>query len=505
MIDWLRSTRRLVLQVVGIRRFLVIVGVRGVFEGVVRVWVWQAWPYWLKDHQGLSARRRSLLTLMAVSPWGFRSLATVALAPLRRWRYGRAAYLTIAQLAMVAGAATMGRSRAADLAPEVAAACVWTFELSRMSHVVVQDGMVNELIRANPSDAAAITATFVALKSAFALAFLPVVGFVLSEYHVSRSYSPCLVALSLVVLLLVPANLDDEVGCRPANYSALGKEVVVRDELVLRRLAIAGTFCAAGSVLTAAFPVMKLDPRWALSAAAIAACGGSVLSSWVVGSTVALVNFYVVAARMFAVDVTAARFCFFTDAPEIFPDGPHLSRFFVTTVLASAANAATVVAVLLYERCFSQWSHRAYFRLTALLALVGQAAALPVLLRWFSGLVDAGAVLAEESLNLVLEHVNEVPWYMLIAANSAPGTDFHVMGLCGACRHLADPVQLYGGVLLLAVFDVNPDGTTPTDASQLARYWKVHVLRAALAFLPTFFGVDCMIPPPAIKSDTKPT
>lgn len=515
------SMSRLV-RVIGLREFLVIVAIRGCFEGIVRIWVWQAWPYWLTAHGGIGSRRRTLLYMMVVVPWGFRSLMTVLLGPLRRWRIGRAFYLGIVQIAMVSGAFVMGSENPRRLPAEAAAASSLTFELSRMSHVVVQDGIINEIVRKHPNDSASIASLFVLLKNGFTLLSLPLMGFVLSEYDISVSYS-CLVFLAILILLLVSWNLRDDdhfdkESCEyrdPASAVEMASSSEFEEEEATpptassvdddkapppqpinhSRLVYAGSFCAAGSLLTLFFPLMKVEPKTALFVALFLALGSSALTASALGSKIALINFYVVAMRMCAFDVNAARFCFFTDDADAFPEGPHLRPFFWTTVLSYVANACTFFGVLLYKRFFSDWQFTSFFKFTAVLALVGQIAALPVLLRIFknSPTLDAGSVLLEEAFNMVVEHMNEVPWYMLIARHSANGTDFHVMGLCGAARHLADPVQFYGGILLLSFFDINPDGSHK-DADQLPRYWKVHVARACLAFIPAFFCVSWMIP-----------
>ncbi|KAJ8614229.1 hypothetical protein CTAYLR_001152 [Chrysophaeum taylorii] len=484
-----------VVEVVGARDLVVLVAVRGLFEGVVRIWTAAAWPYWLNAHGGVGARRREVLFMMVVVPWGFRSLATVALGPLRRWRAGRAACLATLQTAMICAALVMGRAPAPRLSPELAMLCSIVFELARMSHVVVQDGILAAAVREHPNDAPSVTSVFVLTKNAFSILGLPTIGLALANWPVQFSYSPCLVFLAATILVLVaPALRDDDPHQK--DYALARREENAEDASIVdaRRLVLAAIFCAAGSTATSALSLLGVDPVWGLLLSAAVAAAGSALVAFAVGSKPARVNFYVVVVRMFAVDLNAARWLYLTDDPVAFPRGPHLRPFFFTTVLAYVGNACTFLAVLLYKRCFGTWRWRTFFRFTATLAFFGQLLSLPVFLRVFASRpsLDAAFVLAEESFNMVVEHLADIPWYLLVASSAPPGADFHVMGLCGAARHLADPVQLYGGVILLRIFGVNPDATD--DARDLHRYWQVHLARASVAFVAAWCAVNLTIP-----------
>lgn len=563
--------------------------VKGLLFGVIQPWQFKAMPYWFNAHGSVSASTRSILESMAASPWGFRSLVCAAMVPSHRFG-GRKGYLATLQTMSIVAFLVVGLVNPADFPLQAATACFFLTELAAVANAVVVDGHISRAVRSIPNsrDSHRLASTFYLMLNACAILSLPIIGLCLDRLPASRSFAPCLVFVSVVVLVLVVAFLDDTSGIStieelkdappspqpnspgdrvleplgkwknsekdlkkleemhmshddeecPSSSSSMTETGAEQDESTIdgedrpsslevrlrattvdaedgdcagdldeftHALVALAMGIMSGTIVLLPLAGVHITVLFCISVA-FAACAGFA-NYRLLGPSIGLINAYQQISLCCRPNLNSAQFLFFTDQYEHYPRGPHLSPLFYTTAIGYVSQLFTFVGILAYRNFLAHiWSTKSIFRIAAMLVFCAQLLALPVYARWLVNypILDKGFILFEEAVLVIVNSLTDIPLFLLLSRRCRGCNDATVLALCSTARHLCTPVSVYGGVLLLTLFKVNPNGTDG-DADALKMLWQIKAVAACITVLPAIFFLDRMIPSaPLRKTATVP-
>lgn len=226
-----------------------------------------------------------------------------------------------------------------------------------------------------------------------------------------------------------------------------------------------------------------------------ASCAG-VANYYVLGPSIGLINAYQQIVLCCRPNLNSATFLFYTDRAAVFPSGPHLSPLFYTTAIGYVSQLCTFIGVLAYRNVLApRWTTRTVFRLAAMLVLAAQLSALPVYTRSLSDspILDKGFILLEEAVLVIANSLTDIPLFLLLSRCCSGANDTTVLALCSTARHMCSPVSVYGGIILVNLFQVDADGSLE-DARKFENLWQLKAIVAFLGVLPAILFLDRMIP-----------
>ena len=97
---------------------------------------------------------------------------------------------------------------------------------------------------------------------------------------------------------------------------------------------------------------------------------------------IAKVNAFFVVQTACAVSVSGGTFYFFTDDEKQYPEGPHFSKFFFTTVLGIIGAIVSMIGIATYQAWLKDWTYRRLLVLTNIVVSILSLLDLVLFLRW---------------------------------------------------------------------------------------------------------------------------
>merc|ERR1719162_1113618 len=86
--------------------------------------------------------------------------------------------------------------------------------------------------------------------------------------------------------------------------------------------------------------------------------------SVVLKPVIAKVNAFFLIQTSVGLSIGGASFYFFTDTPAEYPEGPHFSMEFFTSVLGTVGSLCSMVGIYTYSKYVSTWSYRSLLWMT---------------------------------------------------------------------------------------------------------------------------------------------
>merc|ERR1719231_2193647 len=102
----------------------------------------------------------------------------------------------------------------------------------------------------------------------------------------------------------------------------------------------------------------------AIAVAVVIVIGFSVL----LNPTIAKFNAFSIIQSSLTFSVGGAAFYFYTDTKEQYPEGPHFSMEFYTSVLGIVGSLCSLLGLYCYQRWFRDWKYRNLLLMTNLVA-----------------------------------------------------------------------------------------------------------------------------------------
>jgi len=177
-----------------------------------------------------------------------------------------------------------------------------------------------------------------------------------------------------------------------------------------------------------------------------------------------------------SLSIDAASYYFFTDTVEQYPEGPHLSIFFYTTVRGAVQFACSFIGVYSYQCLSHGWSYRRWLVMsTFLFAIVN---VLNVLMfkriNIRIGVSDELWILTTTALVSIVDKWRWMPRMVSICYMSPKGMESTLFALLMGCHNLGWSISANVGAMLLSHLGISPSGA-PHESAQFANLWVASV------------------------------
>merc|ERR1719330_1371227 len=192
--------------------------------------------------------------------------------------------------------------------------------------------------------------------------------------------------------------------------------------------------------------------------------------------------------------ISGASFYFFTDSPEAYPEGPHVSKEFYTSVLGVIGAICSLVGIWSYQKYATAWSYQRLFITTNL--VLGALSMLDVVfysrLNLRAGIPDKMFVIGTEAFEDVIFTWMWMPGVVLLSHLCPEGMEATMFALLAGCHNLGGTIAASCGALVLQVLGCQPSGE-PGESAQFENLWLAALLSIILP-LCTALLVPWLIP-----------
>merc|ERR1719409_74256 len=188
--------------------------------------------------------------------------------------------------------------------------------------------------------------------------------------------------------------------------------------------------------------------------------------------------------RCLNVHINAALFYFYTDAPEAFPEGPHLSPFFYVSIVTTVAIAGRMLGFMSAKDIFRNWHYSKVLYVTMPLTACIQLCFVPLLLRWnlSLGIPDKVWILTVTFFDMVARGWRHFPFSVMLLQATPRGLEASTLALNTGAANFGITLSTFFGGFLLHLMGVTPAGHVHESAN-FEGIWRAQVVVALLPLL----------------------
>jgi folate/biopterin transporter len=182
-----------------------------------------------------------------------------------------------------------------------------------------------------------------------------------------------------------------------------------------------------------------------------------------------------------ALSIEGATFYFFTDTPEQYPEGPHFSPVFYTTVMGLVGGLCGLIGLWSYNKFMKEWTYPRIYLLSNLAVTVIHLFGLVLFtrtnLKW--GISDKLFVLSGSVMSSLISTWMWIPGVVMLAHVCPKGLEASMYALLAGCHNLGGSVAQYSGAFMLNQLGIQPKGAIG-ESAQFDDLWKAGLISSLL-------------------------
>lgn len=209
---------------------------------------------------------------------------------------------------------------------------------------------------------------------------------------------------------------------------------------------------------------------------------------------IAKINAFFLIQTSLSVAIGGSTFYFYTDTPKQYPDGPHFSIEFFTTVLGLVGSLFSLVGLGLYNRYMKEWSYQTLLLMSNLLISVLSLGDILIYTRYNlkMGIPDHVFVLGSSVTGTIIQQWQWMPGVVMLSQLCPKGMEATMYALLAGCHNLGGTLSQYLGAFILEELNIKPAGHD-NEGAQFDNLWIASFIGTALPAL-TLILVPFMIP-----------
>jgi hypothetical protein len=305
----------------------------------------------------------------------------------------------------------------------------------------------------------------------------------------SGPFTLYLVALVPTAVLIIPtaANYLGESKLSTEEVSAARRRIFAQAECVFLCVIM---FIATLSLTLTGILITNKKIVFIISlvvAVIVFACFSLLLSP-----VIAKVNAFGMIQTILALRYGTAQFFFFTDAEDVYPEGPHFSNQFVATVLPLVGSAFAVLGIYLYRTYMQNLTYTYIYIAGNCIAFFAFLTDTMFYLHWNRplGIPDKVFALGSMALEEVIHSFLWMPGCVMMSHLCPKGLEAIMFALLASCHNLGAIISMNFGAFVLEMLGCDPtgkaqdaDGHPRTDTASLENLWIVSLIATCLPML----------------------
>lgn len=194
--------------------------------------------------------------------------------------------------------------------------------------------------------------------------------------------------------------------------------------------------------------------------------------SLVLRPIVAKVNAFFLIQTSLGFSIGGASFYFYTDTPEQFPEGPHFSIEFFTSVLGVVGSICSLAGIWSYQKYMRHWTYQRLLMMTNIVLSILSFTDVMLFTRLNvrMGIPDHAFVLGSSVLTTVVGQWMWMPGVVILSQLCPPGMEATMYALLAGCHNLGNTIASNCGALALELLNCQPSGDD-NESAQFKYLW----------------------------------
>lgn len=195
-----------------------------------------------------------------------------------------------------------------------------------------------------------------------------------------------------------------------------------------------------------------------------------------------------------AISVEGGAFYFYTNNARSYPEGPHFSMFFYTTVIGICVGICNLLGMFSYQLWFKTWKYHSLFIAGNIMLTVIHVISILVFTRTnlVLGIPDTVFVLGTSMINSVVNQWTWIPGIVMLSHLCPKNLEATMYALLAGCMNFGSIVSSFIGAGVLVALGVTPDGS-PGESKKFENLW-IAALISAVAPVVVIFAIPWMLP-----------
>ena len=237
----------------------------------------------------------------------------------------------------------------------------------------------------------------------------------------------------------------------------------------------------AGTILLSVLGIMYESAFVNAVAALVVAIVMLISFSLVLRPIIAKVNAFFLIQTSLGISIGGASFYFYTDTPEQYPEGPHFSQEFFTSVLGIIGSLCSLVGIYSYQKYACNWSYRGLLLFTNVVLSLLSVTDIVMFTRLNVklGIPDHAFVLGASVLTTVIAQWMWMPGVVILSQLCPAGMEATMYALLAGCHNLGNTIASNCGALVLEWLKCQPSGAN-NESAQFQNLWVGSALSTVL-------------------------
>jgi len=408
-------------------------------------------------------------------PWAMKPVIGLISDNLPIRGYHKAPYMLIASLFGIGACASIGVVPHDHMSIGRLVVCLFLMQLQLSTCDLLTEAKYAEKMRAKPEQGPALM-TFVWFGLQFAgLVAVALIGPVMKHFGNRIPFLMALIPLSLIVIPLGKGFMEE----RPrstAEKRAADAQIMEQKEVIFLCLLM-----FAGTILLSVLGIMYESAFVNAVAALVVAIVMLISFSLVLRPIIAKVNAFFLIQTSLGISIGGASFYFYTDTPEQYPEGPHFSQEFFTSVLGIIGSLCSLVGIYSYQKYACNWSYRGLLLFTNVVLSLLSVTDIVMFTRLNVklGIPDHAFVLGASVLTTVIAQWMWMPGVVILSQLCPAGMEATMYALLAGCHNLGNTIASNCGALVLEWLNCQPSGAN-NESAQFQNLWVGSALSTVL-------------------------
>jgi folate/biopterin transporter len=443
---------------------------------------------WLFREYQISGPRMQVYISVAASAWAMKPIIGMVSDLFPIGGYNKGPYVIISSLIGVTCTAMLGFSTKDSMDVMVAVLCLFGMSLQASTCDLLSEAKYSEHLSEKPMFGPDLLSYVWGGISVANIAAISVVGVLISTMGPRSVFLACLVPAS-VVLYPAMMNYFGEKQLSSEEKQRMRQKILEQKEV----LWLGGLVCMCTLLLT--FMGATGQSRHATFIAAVMVLITLTVSfNVVLRPEIAKVNTFFVLQTALGVTINGASFYFYTDKADQYPEGPHFSPWFFTTVLGFVSALTSILGLASYNHYMKNWTYRSLLVFSSVMVTVLSFLDVVMFTRcniWL-GLPDTIFVLGSQASATVIKQWQWMPGMVMLSQLCPSGMEAIMFALLAGCANIGNTISDYFGAYVLEALQIHPTGAVG-ETAQFQNLWKASCIATIMPAV-TILLIPFLIP-----------
>jgi len=424
---------------------------------------------------GVAGPRMQVFGGVTGLPWAMKPVIGLVSDALPIRGYRKSPYMVLTAIVGVTACSMLGLVPQAHLSIEFVVICLFLMQLQFSTCDLLTEATYAEKMQAKPEHGPDLmTFVWFGLQTAGLFATV-LVGPVIHHYGSKVPYIVSVVPMAFV-LIPIARNYMEEVPQKPEETRISRENLLEQKEACMLCILM---FCGTVSLtyLGVAYEDVTVNAAAALGFALVML----IAFSLVLRPMVAKVNAFFLLQTSLGFSIGGAAFYFYTDTPEQYPEGPHFSIEFFSSVLGVVGSLCSLVGIYSYQRWMRHWTYQRLLMMTNIVLSLLSFTDVVMFTRFNLkiGLPDHAFVLGSSVLTTVIAQWMWMPGVVILSQLCPKGMEATMYALLAGCHNLGNTIASNCGALVLQWVGCSPSGQ-PGESREFDRLWVASALSTVL-------------------------